>query len=65
MVFLVIWIICAVIGWMIGSSKGRPKFGFTIGLLLGVLGVIIVAFARSSSELDAHSATYWDKNKHG
>jgi hypothetical protein len=50
---------------MIGSSKGRPKFGFTIGLLLGVLGVIIVAFARSSSELDAHSATYWDKNKHG
>jgi uncharacterized membrane protein YeaQ/YmgE (transglycosylase-associated protein family) len=63
MVFLVIWIICGLIGWAVGNSKGRPKFGFTTGFLLGLIGVVIVVFSRSASELDAHSATYWDKAK--
>ncbi len=31
------------IGWTIGRSKGREAFGFAMGLLLGPIGIVIVA----------------------
>lgn len=61
MLFLVAWMICVGLGWIIGNMKERPKFGFTTALILGLLGVIIVAFSKSASELNAKNATYWDK----
>lgn len=41
--YIVIWIVCAVLGGMIGSSKGRGGAGVALGFLLGPIGVIIVA----------------------
>ncbi len=42
--WLMIWVICAFIAGGISSSKGRSYGeGFMIGLILGILGVLIVA----------------------
>ena len=47
MAYLVIWIICAVIGALIGESKGRKVEGALLGGLLGLLGVLIIALLPS------------------
>ncbi len=40
---LVVGLACsAMLGWAVGSSRGRGAFGFTLGLLLGPLGFLIV-----------------------
>jgi hypothetical protein len=39
----IIWLACAAIGYAIGNPKGRATEGIVLGLLLGVIGVIIVA----------------------
>lgn len=49
MVYVIIWIICAVLGGMIGSSKGRGGAGVALGLLLGPIGVLIVAFLPANT----------------
>lgn len=41
--FVVFWIICGVIGGAVGSGKNMGCAGFLLGLLLGPLGIIIVA----------------------
>ena len=51
--FVVIWLICAVIGWAIGSSKGRAGAGLVLGLLLGIIGVIIIAVMQPTTEKKA------------
>jgi len=41
---LIVWILCAMLCGMIASSKNRSVGGWAVaGLLLGILGVIIVA----------------------
>lgn len=42
-VFIVLWGVCVAIATAIGSSKGKAGTGFALGLLLGLIGVIIVA----------------------
>ena len=40
---LAIAIACsALLGWAVGSARGRGAFGFTVGLLFGPLGLILV-----------------------
>ena len=41
---LIFWIICAIVGAIIGSRKERGGMGFLLGLLLGPLGALC-AFA--------------------
>jgi uncharacterized membrane protein YfcA len=36
-------LVCGVIGYFIGKSKGRPGAGFVLGFFLGFLGWIIAA----------------------
>ena len=58
---LVFWAICAAAAWFIGGYfKDRPKAGFLCGALLGLLGVVVIAFMRSASELDHQGAHYID-----
>ncbi len=40
---ILIWVACAGLGYAIGNSKGRGTEGIVLGLLLGVIGLIIVA----------------------
>lgn len=47
--FLVVWVVMAIIGAMIGSSKGMGSAGFFLGLLLGPIGWIIVAVLQPST----------------
>jgi hypothetical protein len=41
MVFI-IWLLCGIIGFMIGEKKNRPVLGLSLGFLLGIIGVIIM-----------------------
>ena len=48
---VVVFIVAStVLGWMIGSSKGKAGAGLALGLLLGPLGVVIALFLKA----DAH-----------
>lgn len=42
--FIILLVVDAVVGILIGRSKGRPYTGFYLGLFLGVIGWIIMAF---------------------
>lgn len=48
-VVLVITVICGVAGHAIGRPKGRATEGALLGIFLGVIGLIIVAFMRPRS----------------
>jgi ATP:corrinoid adenosyltransferase len=47
---LIFWIICGVIGGMIGSGKGKTGAGVALGLLLGPLGVIIALVMKTDTQ---------------
>ena len=47
MEIVVLWLVMALIGALIGQNKGRPVEGFFAGLLLGPLGLIFI-IARSA-----------------
>ncbi len=51
--FVVVWIICGAIGLAIGNGKGKPLAGFLLGLLLGVIGLIIIAVMKPTPEAEA------------
>lgn len=42
MTFLVIWLICAIVGGLIGNGKGRKVEGVVLGGLLGLIGILII-----------------------
>ncbi len=52
-VLLVVWLLCAIVGMTIGSSKGRTGDGFALGLLFGPLGVLIVAVLSPTPKAQA------------
>lgn len=43
MVALLAWVLCPLIGYMIGEKKGREVAGFLWGLFLGPIGWLLVA----------------------
>lgn len=44
MEIILIWLVCAVVCAIIGSSKGRTGFGwFLLGLVFGIFALILVA----------------------
>jgi membrane associated rhomboid family serine protease len=40
--FLIIWLLCGIIGYLIGDKKNRPVLGLALGFLFGIFGVIIM-----------------------
>ncbi len=53
---LVVALACAFAGQAIAKPKGYPGAGFAIGLLLGVLGVVIVALMPETEAAKAARA---------
>lgn len=49
-VILLIALVCALAGSGIGRPKGRATLGFFLGLLLGAIGVVIIAFVKPDHE---------------
>lgn len=48
MVWVVIAIVCAIAGYFIGQNKGQAGLGLVLGLLLGIIGLIIIALVPGS-----------------
>jgi len=56
-IVLLLWCgVGGVIGYAIGNSKGQGVLGFWLGLFLGVIGWILVAFSPPSDEVLAERA---------
>ena len=51
--FLAVWVVSAVAGAVIGVSKGRGEIGFTLGLILPVVGVGVIAAMHPTPEFEA------------
>lgn len=52
--FIAVWVVCGLIGAAIGSSKNLGCAGFMLGVLLGPIGLIVIAVmaAKPASTLD-------------
>jgi hypothetical protein len=53
---IIVWLACAWAGTEIGKRKGLAGAGFGLGLLLGVIGVIIIACIPASREAQIKKA---------
>ena len=53
---LIIVLICAVTGMIIGSFKGHAVWGFFLGLVLSLIGIAIIAVTKPSPEYQARKA---------
>lgn len=49
--FVLFWLLFVALGGWVGSTKGRTGMGVILSLLLGVLGILIVALLP---ETEAH-----------
>lgn len=43
-VIIGVWLVCGIVGRIVGSQKGAGTLGAVLGLLLGPLGVIAAGF---------------------
>jgi predicted amidophosphoribosyltransferase len=46
MIYVILWILFAIIGLLIGKGKGKGGAGFALGLFLGPIGIIIIAVMK-------------------
>ena len=53
MEYVIIWLVCAVVGGVIGDAKGNFLNGFLVSVLLGPLGVLIAAVLPRSAAKQA------------
>ena len=47
---VIIWLLCSVVGAIVGNSKGRGAEGAILGLVLGFFGVIITIFLPAKGD---------------
>jgi len=52
-VYVAIDVVCLFLGMIIGGSKGFTGLGIFLGLVLGPLGVLIVAVMKPTPEVQA------------
>jgi hypothetical protein len=51
--YVAVDVICLFLGMIIGGSKGFTGLGIILGLLLGPLGVLVVAVMKPTPEVQA------------
>lgn len=51
-VWFLVYVASVVVAFLIGASKGRPGFGFLLGLFLSWVGVFFLAIARTPGEAE-------------
>lgn len=56
MEIVMIWVVCAVVGAMIGANKGQDVSGMVWPILLGPLGVIIVLALPNKVKMEVEAA---------
>lgn len=44
--------VCAHVGLVVGTTKKRPMAGFWLGLLLGLLGLVVIALMSDDEPVD-------------
>lgn len=54
--FIAIWVFFVFLGWAIGKGKGRSADGLILGLLLGIVGVVIIALMKPAVAVQAARA---------
>lgn len=52
MIFLIIWIVCGILGAVIGSNKGVGCLGAILGFVLGPLGLLIVVVTPDETRVE-------------
>ena len=66
MIFLILWIGCAVLGGWIGSQKNRTGTGVALGGLLGIISLIIIlALPAKPAAIVQHSGPWAPPSKWG
>ena len=49
-------LVTGVIGLLIGNGKGHPVWGFFLGFVLSVIGLLVIAVTKPSPEYQAKKA---------
>jgi hypothetical protein len=49
LVLVLIWIACGIVGWKLGESKGRPALGLVLGVVLGLIGLLVIALLPAAT----------------
>lgn len=44
---VIMWCLCAIVGWLVAKPKGRETEGLLLGFVLGPLGVIVAALLET------------------
>jgi hypothetical protein len=53
-IVVLVWVACAALGYAIGNPKGRATAGVLLGLLLGIIGLIIIACLKPKQQVMAY-----------
>lgn len=56
---LIIWGVCALLAAGIGASKGQGGLGFFLGLVLGIIGVVIIALIKPPQPEPQQAGGWW------
>lgn len=61
MEYLIVWGVCALLGYWMGDQKGQGGTGMLAGIILGPMGLVVILAARPSQHELERRAEAWQK----